>query len=622
MEGARPCCTLVLVEEEVLGKAYDSRLMRRLLTYMRPYRAIVVVALVFLLINSVFEVLGPLLTKVAVDKYLSPVPGSSAGPLDRYLSADPYRGLAQLAGLFLCVLVAALVSGFIQSYAMQWTGQYAMFDLRRELMAHLQKLDIAFFDHNPVGRLVTRVTTDVDALNDLFASGLVTILGDLLMLSLVVVAMFRLSPGLTLILLAVTPAVVAATFIFRRSVTASYRRIRVAVARINAYLQEHVSGILVVQLFNREKKSREEFEKINRDHLEAYKDAIFAYGWFYPVVEFLGMLALALLLSYSGFQVRAGHLTLGIMVAFFQYGMRFFRPIQDLSEKYNILQGAMAASERVFKLLDTPATITAPQVPRPLPPGTARIEFDRVWFAYEGEDWVLRDVSFVVEPGETVAVVGHTGAGKTTLMSLLLRFYDVQRGSILVDGTDIRELDPRDLRRHCGFVLQDPYLFTGTIEDNIRLGTDGITNEDLEAAAEQVNLLDFIRSLPDGFTQQVRERGSGLSTGQKQLISFARALAHNPRFLILDEATSSVDTETEFRIRDAVARMVEGRTSILIAHRLSTIQRADRILVMHKGRLRESGTHQELLAQRGIYWKLYQLQYKDQENGVRVDSRT
>jgi ATP-binding cassette subfamily B protein len=305
------------------------------------------------------------------------------------------------------------------------------------------------------------------------------------------------------------------------------------------------------------------------------------------------------------------------MVAFFQYGMRFFRPIQDLSEKYNILQSAMAAAERIFKLLDTPAVIAAPAVPKPFTAGPARIEFEGVWFAYSAEEWVLRDVSFAVEPGETVAVVGHTGAGKTTLMNLLLRFYDVQRGAIRVGGTDIREFDPCELRRHFGFVLQDPYLFTGTIEDNIRLGTERITSADLEAAAEQVNLLEFIRSLPDGFTQPVRERGSGLSTGQKQLISFARALAHNPRFLILDEATSSVDTETEFRIRDAVARMVEGRTSILIAHRLSTIQRADRILVMHKGRLREIGTHQELLALKGIYWKLYQLQYKDQENGAR-----
>jgi len=408
------------------------------------------------------------------------------------------------------------------------------------------------------------------------------------------------------------------TLVFRKSVKQSYRRIRLAVARINAYLQEHVGGIAVVQLFNREQKCSEEFERINRDHMEAYKDAIFAYGWFFPVVEFLGMLTLALLLSYSGFQVRSGSLTLGIMVAFFQYGMRVFRPIQDLSEKYNILQSAMAASERIFKLLDTPASITAPAVAERFPTGPAEILFDGVWFAYKDEDWVLRDVSFTVAPGETVAVVGHTGAGKTTLMNLLFRFYDPQKGAIRIGGVNLRELDPRDLRRHFGFVLQDPYLFTGTIEGNIRLGTDRITTQELETAAEQVNLLEFVQKLPDGFAQSVRERGGSLSTGQKQLISFARALAHNPRYLILDEATSSVDTETEFRIRDAVARMVEGRTSILIAHRLSTIQRADRILVMHKGRLREVGTHQELLALRGIYWKLYELQYREQENGVRV----
>ncbi len=601
------------MEEEVLGKAYDARLMRRLLTYMRPYKGVVTVSIIFLLINSVLEVMGPLLTKVAVDKYLAPAPGTSAGPLEPYLSSDPWRGIAQISVLYLLVLLASLVTNFIQTYSMQWTGQYAMFDLRRELMTHLQKLDIAYYDRNPVGRLVTRVTTDVDVLNELFASGLVAILGDLVMLSFVVAAMFKLNVGLTLLLLGVAPAVIVATFLFRRSVTKSYRRIRIAVARINAYLQEHVSGIAVVQLFNREKKDREDFERINRDHLEAFKDTIFAYGWFFPVVEFLGMLTLAMLLSYSGYQVHAGALQLGTMVAFFQFGMRFFRPIQNLSEKYNILQAAMAAAERIFKLLDTPVSIAEPASPRSLPPGTPRIEFDAVWFAYKDEDWVLKDVSFVVEPGETVAVVGHTGAGKTTLMNLLLRFYDVQRGSIRVDGADIREFDPRDLRRHFGFVLQDPYLFSGTIEDNIRLGTESITSEELEAAAEQANLSEFIRSLPDGFTQEVRERGSGLSTGQKQLISFARALAHNPRFLILDEATSSVDTDTEFRIREAVARMVEGRTSILIAHRLSTIQRADRILVMHKGRLRESGTHQELLALRGIYWKLYQLQYKDQE---------
>jgi ATP-binding cassette subfamily B protein len=483
-------------------------------------------------------------------------------------------------------------------------------------MQHLQDLDLAFYDRNPVGRLVTRVTTDVDVLNDLFASGLVTILGDLLVLGFIISIMYRLSPPLTGILMAAMPVVICATLIFRRTVTQSYRRIRVAIAKINAYLQEHVTGIVVLQLFNRERRSAREFETVNRAHMDAYKDAITAYGWFYPVVEFTSMLALAAILTYGGLRIESGKLSLGILVAFLQYGLRFFRPIQDLSEKYNILQGAMASSERIFKLLDTEATILPPRDPRPAPAAIAAIEFDHVWFAYQGEDWVLRDVSFTIAPSETIAVVGHTGAGKTTLIALLLRFYDVQKGSIRVGGIDIRDLDPLDLRRQFGVVLQDPFLFTGTIEENIRLGTEWIRTEDVEAAAAQVNVLEFIRGLPDGFRHAIRERGSGLSTGQKQLISFARALAHNPRYLILDEATSSVDTDTEFRVRAALVRMVEGRTSIVIAHRLSTIQRADRILVMHKGKLREIGTHQELLAMRGIYWKLYQLQYKDQERTV------
>jgi ATP-binding cassette subfamily B protein len=456
----------------------------------------------------------------------------------------------------------------------------------------------------------------VDVLNDLFASGLVTILGDVLVLGFILAIMFKLSPGLTLLMLGVMPLVIVVTVIFRRSVTESYRRIRIAIAKINSYLQEHITGIVVLQLFNREAKSREEFDGVNREHMDAYKDAILAYGWFYPVVEFLSMLALAGILAYGGFRIERGALTLGVVVAFLQYGLRFFRPIQDLSEKYNILQGAMASAERIFKLVDTPAAILPPPHPRPAPV-SSRIEFDGVWFAYKDEDWVLRDVSFSIEPGETIAVVGHTGAGKTTLISLLLRFYDVRKGALRVGGADVRQLDPQELRRQFGVVLQDPYLFTGTLEDNIRLGTEGIGRQAVEQAAEQVNLLDFINSLPDGFEHSIRERGSGLSTGQKQLISFARALAHNPRFLILDEATSSVDTETEFRVREALSRMVAGRTSIVIAHRLSTIQRADRILVMHKGRLRESGTHQQLLALRGIYWKLYQLQYKDQEVAVR-----
>ncbi|MBV9939299.1 MAG: ABC transporter ATP-binding protein, partial [Acidobacteriaceae bacterium] len=486
-------------------------------------------------------------------------------------------------------------------------------DLRRQLMAHLQTLDVAYYDKNPVGRMVTRVTTDVDVLNDLFASGLVTIVGDLLMLSFVLIAMFRLSPGMTGLMLAVMPVVVLVTVQFRRTSSGSYRRIRVAVARINAYLQEHIAGIAVLQLFNREERSKEEFDKINRDHMLAFKDSITAYGWFYPVVEFLGMLALALLLAYGGWRIRGGALTLGVLVAFFQYGLRFFRPIQDLSEKYNILQGAMAASERIFKLLDVQPAIVSPTHPVTTLITTLDIEFDHVWFAYNAEDWVLRDVSFRIAPGETVAVVGHTGAGKTTLTNLLLRFYDVQRGAIRISGRDVRDFELAQLRRLFGVVLQDPYLFTGTLDSNIRLGTNTISKEEMERAAGQVNLLEFVEELPERFETPVRERGNGFSTGQKQLISFARALAHNPQILILDEATSSVDTETELKVREALSRLVSHRTSFIIAHRLSTIQNAHRIIVMHKGQLREIGTHQELLSKRGIYWKLYQLQYKEQE---------
>jgi ATP-binding cassette, subfamily B, multidrug efflux pump len=603
------------LEEEVLGKAYDSRLMRRLLTYMKPYRPAIAASMFLLLIDSLFQIIGPLLTKLAVDRYLVPAHNrTTAIPfLNNWLSKDALTGLMQLSIVYGAVILLGFVCDFGQTYLTQLTGQRAMFDLRRELMAHLQTLDITFFDKNPVGRLVTRVTTDVDVLNDLFTSGLVTIIGDVLMLAFVIVAMARLSPGMTVLMLAVMPLVVLVTVQFRRTAAQSYRRIRLAIARINAYLQEHVAGIAVLQLFNREEQSRREFEGINRDHMLAFKDSITAYGWFYPVVEFLGMLALALLLAYGGFRIRQGALTLGVLVAFFQYGLRFFRPIQDLSEKYNILQGAMAASERIFKLLDTRPLVLSPADPTSFPSGPVDIEFDHVWFAYNDEDWVLRDISFHIAAGETVAVVGHTGAGKTTLTNLLLRFYDVQRGTIRIGGIDIRQFDMVDLRRHLGIVLQDPYLFTGTVGSNIRLGTERIDAEEIRRAAEQVNLLDFVDELPEKFETPVRERGNGFSTGQKQLIGFARALAHNPRILILDEATSSVDTETELRVREALSRMVSGRTSLVIAHRLSTIQRADRILVMHKAKLRESGTHRELLGQRGIYWKLYQLQYKDQE---------
>ena len=609
------------MEEEVLGKAYDARLMRRLLGYLQPYRKLVAASLLFLLVQSVLQVLGPLLTKTAIDRYLQPKPGSTPGFLEPFLPADAWSGITKIGLLFLMVIVATFICEFAQTWLTQYTGQYAMFDIRKQIMERLQRLDLAFYDRNPVGRLVTRVTTDVDALNDLFASGLVNILGDSLVLLFIAVILCGLNLPLALILFAAMPFVIFVTTLFRRHVTQSYRRIRIAIARINAYIQEHISGIAVLQLFNGERRSAAEFEVVNAENRDAYKKAITAYGWFYPSVEFISMVAIAGILTFGGLRITTGAISLGVVVAFLQYAMRFFRPIQDLSEKYNLLQAAMASSERIFKLLDTEPNVVAPVSPVPAPRAIETIEFRNVWFAYKEEEWILRDVSFTIAPGETVAVVGHTGAGKTTLISLLLRFYDVQRGAILIGGVDLREFDPLELRRHFGVVLQDPYLLTGTLEENIRLGTASVSREAAETAAEQVNLIDFIRSLPQGFAHPVHERGSGLSTGQKQLIGFARALAHNPRYLILDEATSSVDTETEFRVREALGRMVDGRSSIIIAHRLSTIQRAQRILVMHKGRLRESGSHQELLALRGIYWKLYQLQYKDQEVPAAPEAR-
>jgi ATP-binding cassette subfamily B multidrug efflux pump len=603
------------LEEEALGKAYDSRLMQRLLRYLKPYSRFVSASLALLVVDSLLQSIGPLITKIAVDRYLVPAKQTSVlfPTLTHWLSTDAFSGLTQLAMIYLAVVVLDFVFDFGQTYLMQWTGQRAMFDLRRELMAHLQTLDVAYFHRNPVGRLVTRVTTDVDVLNDLFASGLVTIIGDLLALTFIVAAMFKLSPGMACFMLAVLPFVVLVTMKFRRTAAQSFRRIRVAVAKINAYLQEHVAGIAVLQLFNRERKSSEEFEDINRVHMLAFKDSVIAYGWFYPVVEFLGMLALALLLAYGGFRIRQGALSIGVLVAFLQYGLRFFRPIQDLSEKYNILQSAMAASERIFKLLDLQPSIVAPLAPVAFPAGPLTVEFDHVWFAYNTEDWVLKDVSFHVSAGETVAIVGHTGAGKTTITNLLLRFYDVQKGAVRIGGIDVKAFDLADLRKNFGVVLQDPYLFTGTIESNIRLGTPDISDQAVRTAAQRVNLLDFVEQMPLQFATPVRERGQGLSTGQKQLISFARALAHNARILILDEATSSVDTDTELRVREALSRLVENRTSLVIAHRLSTIQRANRIIVMHRGQVREIGTHRELLAKRDIYWKLYQLQYKEQE---------
>jgi ATP-binding cassette subfamily B multidrug efflux pump len=634
-----------LHEEDVLGKAYDSRLMKRLLRYLRPYTWQVTVALGAIVLKATADVLGPYLTKIAIDKYLARTPGATSA-FWKWLSPEPLVGIAQIAGLYVGLLVLGFFLDFLQTYFMQWTGQKVMFDLRSQIFRHLQRMHIGFYDKNPVGRLVTRVTSDVDALNDMFTSGVVSIFEDIFVLIGILAIMLRMNWRLALITFAVLPFISIATKIFRDKVRDSYRRIRVAIARINSYLQEHISGMVVLQLFNREERAYQKFSEVNAVHMDAFKDAIMAHAVYYPVVEVLSSIAIACVIWFGGSGVIRGITTIGVLVAFMQYAQRFFRPIQDLSEKYNILQSAMASSERIFKLIDTPVDIVSPDATR-TPDGPGRIRFEHVWFAYregdasartvaaeslvptpaasmgamatpttDGPDWVLRDVSFTIEPGETVAIVGHTGAGKTTIISLLMRFYDVQKGAITIDDVDIREMDLSDLRWRFGVVLQDPFLFTGTVESNIRLGTAGIEDEDIAKAAEDVNLADFIRTLPRGFKEEVRERGSTLSTGQKQLISFARALAHEPKILVLDEATSSVDTETEFRVRDALARMVEGRTSIIIAHRLSTVQRADKIIVMHKGQVREMGTHQQLLAERGIYYKLYQLQYKDQEVSV------
>ncbi len=604
-------------EEEALGKAYDGRLMRRLLRYLRPYRARVVAAVLLALITGSLGAAVPYLFKVGVDSYL--VPG-----IERSIDYQAaMTGLQWVAVIFLCALVLSFALDYLQMLIMQLVGQQVMYDLRREIFEHLQRLPMGFFDRNPVGRLVTRVTTDVDTLNELFASGVVAMLRDVFRLAFIIGVMLWMDWKLSLAAFTVLPFILGVTLLFRTRFRDANRRIRTAIARINAFLQEHISGMTVVQLFNRERKAQEKFEQVNRTHMLAFKDAILAFALFYPAVEFLGVAAVAALLWFGGLRVLAGTLQLGVVIAFIQYAGQFFRPIQDLSEKYSILQSAMASSERVFKLLDEPVTIAAPASAKRLERPRGEIEFRNVWFAYTGgpeasgeprdEDWVLRDVSFRVEPGQTLALVGHTGAGKTTITALLLRFYDVQRGQILLDGTDIRELHLTDLRRHFSVVLQDPFLFSGTVETNVRLGTEEIDRAAVERALEEVRLGEFVRTLPEGVAAPVSERGATFSVGQRQLISFARALAHNPKFLILDEATSSVDTQTEIMIREALDRLLAGRTAMVIAHRLSTIQRADRILVMHKGRVREHGTHQELLAQRGIYYRLYQLQYKDQE---------
>lgn len=605
-------------EDAVAPASRDWRLLLRLLGYLRPHLAAVAVSFVLIVALAGIDLAGPYLTKIAIDRHIA------AGDAD---------GLARVAALFGLVLAAGFALRFLQTYIMQMAGQRIMQDMRRQIFAHLQRLHVAYFDRNPVGRLMTRVTTDVDAVNELFTSGVVTVFGDLFTLVGIMAVMLTLDWKLALATFAVIPLFFVLTDWFRRGARQSFRETRKWVARINAFLQENLSGMAVVQLYGREERNREDFAGINRKHYDANMQAIFYYAVFYPLIELLAALAVALILIYGGGQVVAGAVTLGVLVAFIQYSERFWRPISDLSEKFNILQAAMAAAERIFGLLDTEPRVVSP-------PGAAaparvegRVSFEGVSFAYDEppqkagepqgaagsaqpprEDYVLREIDFTVEPGKSVALVGATGAGKTSIISLLMRFYDAQLGRVAVDGSDVREWDLARLRSSMALVLQDVHVFSGTIASNIRLGSD-IPIERVRAAAEAVAAHRFIERLPQGYDTVVAERGSTLSVGQKQLLSFARALAHDPRVLILDEATSSVDTETEQLIQQALAVLMRGRTAIVIAHRLSTVQNVDEILVLHKGRIRERGTHQELLARRGMYWKLYQLQYKDQELG-------
>lgn len=595
-------------EEEVLGKAYDSRLMKRLLGYLWPYTHYASAALLAIFLNASLQLAQPYLIKVAIDTYIA------KGDLS---------GVSRIAVWFFLVLAAGFLLEYVQTWLMNMIGQRIMFDMRMQMYGHLQRLDLRDYDRNPVGRLMTRVTSDIDVLNDLFSSGIVAAFGDVFMLTGIMIVLLTMDWRLSLIAFSVLPLIVLVTEWFRVHVRESYRTVRTLIARINAFLQENITGMATVQLFRREAVNLGRFDDINRSHRDANIQSVFYYAVFYPAIELISALAGAFIIWFGGGWVLGGTLTLGSLVAFLQYSQRFFRPISDMSEKFNLLQAAMASSERIFALLDTPVTVESPASPKRLTAaGPGHIKFENVWFAYKDDTFVLRDVSFDVKPGERIGVVGATGAGKSTVINLLLRFYDVTRGRITIDGVDVREMSLADVRGLFGLVLQDVYLFTGTIASNVRLGNDRITDDDVRRAVKAVHADRFIDRLPQGLDAPVAERGATLSVGQKQLLSFARALAFNPRVLVLDEATSSVDTETELLIRDALRVLMSGRTTIAIAHRLSTIQDMDKILVFHKGELREVGNHQELLARRGIYYRLYQLQYKDQETQASVTPTT
>ena len=596
-------------EEEAIGKTYDFQVAKRLLGYLRPYGRLVAVALALTLGLNLLEVLQPKFTEYAIDRNILP---------------RTTNGLTLLVTLFLGSQLLRLVFSYFQTIFLESAGQYVMFDLRKQLYGKLQHQEVAYYDRNPVGRIMTRLTSDVDALNELFTAGVTDLLGDLVKIVAIVSIMVWMDPRLTLVSLLTVPLLFGATTWFRKGARRGYDMVRTRLARINAFLQEHFAGAQTVQIFNAEAKSLDTFEQINDNYRRANLDTIFYYAIFFPLVDLIGAIGIALIIWYGGYRVMQntpGHtvLTLGALVAFIQYSQSLFQPIRDISDKYNVLQAAVVASHRIFRTLDLPLAIVTPEKPVKATRAQGRIEFENVWFAYNDEDWVLKDVSFTVEPGQSIALVGHTGSGKTTITNLLMRFYDIQRGRILLDGVDLRDWDLKALRENFAVVLQEVFLFSGTIEGNIRLGREDITEERVRWAAHEVHAGSFIRRLKGGYEAEVRERGAGLSVGQKQLISFARALAFDPALLILDEATSSIDTETEQLIQRAIERVMRDRTSIVVAHRLSTIQNADRIIVLHHGEIREQGTHQELLAERGFYWKLYKLQYADSREVLATD---
>lgn len=583
-------------EEAAIGKTYDFQVARRLFRYLKPYVKLLIPALILTLVLNLLGILQPLFTKYAINWYILP---------------RQTAGITSFALVYLAVLFVRFVFSYFQVVLLNTIGQYVMFDLRREIYHKLQHQEISYYDRNPVGRIITRLTADVDALNELFTSGVTDLLGDLVMIVAIVGVMAYLDWRLTLITLLTVPMLFAATTWFRKGARRGYDLVRTRIARIYAFLQEHFSGAQTVQIFNAEAKSVARFARINDEHRKANIDTIVYYAVFFPLVDFIGAIGIALVIWYGGFRVTQHFLTLGDLVAFIQFSSFLFQPIRDLSDKYNVLQGAVVASHRIFEALDLPIKLTTPAQPLRKGRAEGRIQFENVWFAYKDDDWVLKDVSFTVSPGQSVALVGHTGSGKTTITNLLMRFYDVQKGRILLDGVDVRDWDLQSLRENFAVVLQDIFLFTGTVESNIRLGCEDISADRIRWAATEVRADKFIRRLPHDYKSDVRERGAGLSVGQKQLISFARALAFDPALLILDEATSSIDTETEQLIQEAIARVMQNRTSVIVAHRLSTIQRADNIVVLHHGEIREQGSHQDLLALQGLYWKLYKLQYSD-----------